>query len=70
MKTEIIESEVEKKEEYPKLMVGKVSGNVILFTTPYKGVYIHGDCEIGKQSEGFEITVFKPFTGKLVLSND
>jgi hypothetical protein len=68
MKAEIIESEF----EYPILMVGNVTGSIVVFIKEYTcialvdkgGTYPNIIYDDGNQSD------YRPFTGKLILSND
>ena len=71
MKSEIIEENKELK--FPKLMV--LEETVVLFTSEDEGTVlldksIFNRFEVGHHSKEFDMTYFKDFKGKIVLSNE
>lgn len=72
MKSEIIQDKPEDTViEYPCLMQG-IDGFVVLFAAKSVGIVVkeNKNYNIGFYSEGWFMSHFKPFKGKLVLSND
>ena len=73
MKSEIIQEQPEDAAiEYPCLMQWKSGDLLVLFTSYTKGtVVFEGDGHsMGYYSNSWQHGNFKPFKGKLVLSND
>jgi len=73
MKSELIPSEVETKEEYPCLKISQ-ENKVVLFSAYKRGVVVNPrpdsvDQRLGYYSEGWAMSCFKPFNGKVILSN-
>lgn len=69
MKSEIVE--VERKTGYPKLMKSESSETVVLFTSEGTGVVVHtGNHRLGYFSSDWKELNFRPFNGKIQLSND
>lgn len=71
MKVELIETQREKEITYPCLMISREKA-VVLFYRRDEGVCLKHSIleEIGKYADYWDITQFKPFTGKVVLSNE
>ena len=66
--------EVESKEEkpFPKIMKSSVTGKVILFQSPGKGVLVHGHsgaANIGEFHGYWEMSGFQDFDGEVTLKN-
>ncbi len=74
MKSEILEKEKAQEPEivYPCLMVSNI-GNIVLFSQAHTGTLVRADRQtksLGYVSTGWAMGDFKPFTNKIVLSND
>ena len=60
--------------EYPALMIGAVSGVVVLMRGYARGTVVHKSGstvhDIGEYSSTWSMESFEPFTGTITLSND
>lgn len=69
-----IVEEIEKKEiTYPCLMEGCTSGDIVLFVNDTHGTVVKEGrfgYNLGSHHKGFIQGNFKPFKGKVILSND
>ena len=73
MKSEIIQEQPEDTAiEYPCLMQWKCGDLLVLFTSYTKGTVVFEDAgyKVGYYTNDWQYMNFKPFKGKLVLSND
>ena len=63
-----------KKNEFPKLMVSKNNGTVVvLFTKEGEGTCISSDYvhnEVGEFSRAWHMPFFEPWSGKVVIEQD
>jgi len=72
MKSNKIEREVKKKEEYPKLMKSTVTGLVLLMTKEGEGLVVFTEKtsrKIGEYDDGWDMRNFEDFNGTIELSN-
>ena len=71
IKSKVVEKD---KLKYPKLMVSKLEGTVVLMYSKTSGIVVGntGDCqsEIGYYSEFWDTNCFEDFDGTVELSNE
>lgn len=70
----MIEAKVVREEapEYPKLMVGKSSGTIVLLSEHSAGTVVHpgaGAFAVGYHFTHFDMGRLEPFTGTVTLRN-
>lgn len=73
MKTTVKRGDDTQKIDYPCLMMSRVSGNVVLFTSKGKGMCVHkGDSgwNVGCYTELWDMNAFNPFNGTVTLENE
>ena len=70
MKIEINNKEQNTEIKFPCLMVSK-NGNIVIMTKQKEGFAVkHNSEKIGYYSTDWDMSVFKPFTGSITLSNE
>jgi hypothetical protein len=71
MKIEITEPSDKEEVKFPCLMISK-NGRIVLFHAYEKGIALNdwASSNIGDYSESWFMPTFKPFKGKVTLSND
>jgi len=73
MKTEVIYNDEKQKNPFPKLMIAK-TGAIVFFAKPKVGQCLlqdeSGNNKIGEVFNGWNMSVFKDFDGKITLEND
>ena len=72
MKSRIKEFESREEKPFPKIMKSSVTGKVILFQSPSKGVLVHGysnAASIGEFHGYWEMSAFQDFNGEVTLKN-
>ena len=64
-------TEGEKRElDYPKLMISKTSGDIVLFTEKLKGTVVKGgQSSLGNHCNNWFEENFEDYTGKITLEN-
>ena len=72
IKSEVESRMVSEEKSYPCLKIGKVSGTVVLFTHERTGTVVGGGVShrAGDYSFAWTRSDFKPFNGKVTLSNE
>lgn len=72
IEVKVVEGEAPVAPEYPKLMVGKHTGAVVLLSGPSEGVVVGVGTtphKIGYCSAWFDMRSLEPFTGTVTLRN-
>lgn len=73
MKSKLTDEKICTSLPYPKLMITKTSGCIVLFHEEEKGVCLQkGDTQniVGNHSSIWNMHAFEDFTGSITLSND